>query len=502
MVRLFAVLTVLAFSFAYGHTAERLSAPALAGKIDEHVAARWKERGVTPAPVADDAVFVRRLHLDLHGRIPDILAARDFADDPDKDKRARLVARLLGEERYAVHWASVWSGWLLPENIEPRAMAETYGFERWLRDKLHKNASYGHIVRGLLVADQLPISTPARAFLAAREFKAEDVAAAASRLFLGIKLECAQCHNHPFAQWRKQQFWEFAAFFERPTAAGDNAPKVRPAAEPRFPDGKRPNPLGARPGSIDLRDELANWMTRADNPYFARAAVNRVWEYLLGTGLVEPLDEESADNPPSHPALLDLLAQQFIAHEFDLKYLLQAITLSATYQRSSAEAHPSQADPRLFARARLRGLSPQQLFDSLIVAAGREDEPEPEANFPMNDYSRRGDFLRRFPAPSKRSEQETSILQALYLMNGKVMHEAVGVKHNLNLGVLALGKTASTAKALEQLFLIALSRKPTARESARLVKYLDKGGPTGDRGRALEDVFWALLNSSEFCLNH
>ena len=150
-------------------------------------------------------------------------------------------------------------------------------------------------------------------------------------------------------------------------------------------------------------------------------------------------------------------------------------------------------------------MSPEQLFDSLIVAAGREDEPEPggEGRFPFNgELSSRADFVRRFPTPNKRSLQETSILQALYLMNGKVVREATSVMHNRNLTVLALGKTATHAKAGEQMFLVALSRKPTAPESDRLAKYLERGGPSGDLGKALEDAFWALLNSSEFCLNH
>jgi hypothetical protein len=503
MNRTLLTLTLLAVPSPPLRADDVLTARELAAKIDEHIAARWEGRAVTPAPVADDAEFVRRLHLDLHGRIPDILAARDFAENPAKDKREKLVARLLGEERYAVHWANVWRAWLLPESADPQGFGEAQSFERWLSGRLRKNTPYSELVRDLLVANQLAHSTAARSFLAAREFKPEEVAAAVSRLFLGVKLECARCHNHPFASWKKQQFWELAAFFGPLATPGQiKVPMATKTVRARFLDGKPANPLGD--AKADVRNELADWMAARDNPYFARAAVNRVWEYLLGTGLIEPLDEEGPDNPPSHPDLLDLLAKQFIAHQFDLKYLLQAITLSRAYQRTTAQSHPSQDDPRLFARAQLRGLSPEQLYDSLIVAAGREDEPErvAPARSPFELNSPRAEFARRFPAPNKRSLQETSILQALFLMNGEVVQEAVSVAKNRNLTVLALGKIGSTARCVERLFLIALSRKPTARESARLVKYLDRGGPSGDRAKALEDAFWALLNSTEFCLNH
>jgi hypothetical protein len=329
-----------------------------------------------------------------------------------------------------------------------------------------------------------------------------------------VKLECAQCHNHPFAKWKRQQFWQLAAFFGqvRPGSARMVATKTAPGVveieipgsgkkvDARYPDGTTPTWKGAP------HHTLAEWIVSRDNPYFARAAVNRVWEHLLGVGLVEPVDEEGPDNPPSHPELLAVLAQQFAANGFDLKYLIRAITLSQAYQLSSKHTHASQADPRLFGRMRVRGLSSEQMFDSLVLATGGKDEVDLSAGWTgfgrMPASTPRAEFLRRFPNQDKRTEQQTSILQALYLMNGKLVADATSLEHNRNLAIIAEAKSVRTSRRVEQLFLITLARKPSATESARLVRYVDAGGPQRDSARALCDVFWALLNSSEFCSQH
>jgi hypothetical protein len=355
------------------------------------------------------------------------------------------------------------------------------------------------------------------AFYLANQQLPENLAAATSRLFLGVKLECAQCHNHPFAKWKRQQFWELAAFFptlaalteeRRQLEAGKEVSSLR-LGEIRIPgtdkvvkarllDGKEAK------WSDDPRTALIDWMVARDNPFFARALANRLWEYFFGLGLVEPIAEESAENPPSHPELLDLLARQFFENNYDLKYLIKAILLSRGYQRTSRQTHPDQADARLFARQKVRGLSSEQLYDSLVLATGRNDEPSPRSHprerLDLNNP--RVEFLRRFPSPDKRAEQQTSILQALYLMNGKIVTQATSLQHNRNLQIIAEGKGVRTSRRIEQLFLIALSRKPTPAESTRFVKYVDRGGPSNDSAQALCDVFWALLNSSEFCVNH
>jgi hypothetical protein len=492
----------------------KLSASALAARIDEHIAAGYRTHKAVPAPRAEDGELVRRLCLDLTGRIPDILAARDFADNPGKDKWTQLIDRLLANERYAIHFANVWRAWVLPDSGEQQVVYLIPTFESWLRDQLKSNASYRNMVQGM-VAGRASGGSGTDILAQAHQYKPEGLASLTSRMFLGVKLECAQCHNHPFARWQRKQFWEFAAFFsgingrvrnlggERPNVAGVaegeiTIPGTDRTVKVHFLDGKAPA------GKGDLRLALVEWMASKDNPWFARAVVNRYWEYFMGTGLVEPVDEESSENPPSHPELMTLLADQLAAHEFDLKYLIRAITSSKAYQLSSKQTHPNQADGRLFARMKVRGLSPEQLFDSLALATGQKDEEvvNPYVYGRVDFVTPRADFLRRFPNQDKRTEQQVSILQALYLMNGKIVADATSLEHNKNLEIIARATTVPTARRIEQLYLITLARKPTPAERDRLVKYVDKGGPTGNPPLALCDVFWALLNSSEFCVNH
>jgi hypothetical protein len=479
----------------------------LAAKIDEQIRVVQKREGVPAAPRSGDAEFVRRVYLDLTGRVPDILSVRDFLDDPSKDKRAALIRRLLQDSRYARHWSDVWRNWLLSEN-DPMSGFLRSGIESWLQDQLQANTPYDQLVRRLLLSDS---GASGDAFLyQVQQYRPENMAAVTSRLFLGVKLECAQCHDHPFAAWKKRQFWEFAAFFAsnpsgrasgragQPGVGKIVLPSTEKEVAARFLDGKQPEITG------DARRVLLNWMTAKDNPYFARAMANRMWEQLLGAGLVEPLDEESEENPASHPELLTLLAKQFSTHDYDLKYLIEAIVRSETYQQTSRQTHPGQAEPRLFARMRTRGLTPEQLFDSLALVTGVEEDIDrlPGSFRPMMPNSPRAEFLVRFPNQDRRAEQQTSILQALYLMNGPLVTGATSLKGNRNLAIIAQSTSVRTARKVEQLFLIALNRKPTDAERDRLVKYVDSGGATKDSAQALCDVFWALLNSSEFCTNH
>jgi len=257
----------------------------------------------------------------------------------------------------------------------------------------------------------------------------------------------------------------------------------------RFLDGKMPTWDGKR-GS---RDTLADWLTSKDNPYFARNGVNRMWAYFFGTALVHHAEGTTDEAPAAHKELLDELAREFIAHKYDLKFLVRAITASRAYQRSSAVSHPSQKDPRLFARMPLRGLSPEQLFDSLAQATEYNDAGSPRAA--------RNQFLAKFSAQEQKTDHQTSILQALYLMNNQFVAERTSPEKNRTLANLAEQRT-STARKVESLYLVVLSRKPRPEEAERFVKYVEKGGPDGDPKKALADVFWVLLNSPEFVLNH
>lgn len=487
----------------------------LSARIDELVAAKWAKANARPAPPADDAEFFRRLCLDLHGRVPSLAQARDFLDDDRPDKRRQWIDELLdgpdAADRYAAHFANYWRSVLLAQ-ANPESRPAGARIEDWLRTELRANAPYDKLARGLLT------DPAAGSYYTAYDNKAENVAGSTARLFLGVRLECAQCHDdRSGGSWKQEQFWQYAAFFGRlpgPRIDGNRARQVTDSnpgppripiaetgkyADATFPDGA---PLDWKSGA-DPRAVLGDWVTRPGNRWFARAAANRLWQHFLGTGLVDPVDGFGADdNPPSHPELLDELAAAFAGHGHDLKFLIRSIVGSQTYQRTSRQTHPSQADPRLFARMPVRALSGEQLFDSLIEATGYAVPTEAVGNDPLRRASPRAAFLAKFQGhPDHAVEARASIQQALYLMNGDLTTTAAGLDRSRTLAAIA-GTGGPPARQVEELFLVVLSRKPTAAEAKRLTAYAESGGPAKDRKQALADVFWALLNSTEFAVNH
>lgn len=503
---------------------------ALAARIDQRIAAAWGA-DVKPAPAADDAEFFRRVHLDLAGRIPSVTEVRDFLEDDRPDKRRLWVDRILAgdpddssyRDAHVNHFANVWRAALLAQtNLQ--AQFQQPALEQWLRQQLKAGVGYDRLVRELLAQQtagnqgiafprDASAASPA-AFFVANEFRPENLAGSTARLFLGVSLECAQCHNHPFAKWTRDQFWEYAAFFTDlpqtgPPVAGAGAPPPRlPRGEikvmgtdkvvkARFLDGTEPKWDGT-----GTRPTLVAWMTSPENPYFARAAANRLWAYFFGTPLVGQSEAGGDEGPAAHAELLDDLARAFADHRFDTKFLIRAVTASGAYQRTSAVSHPGHKSARLFARMPLRGLTPEQLFDSLAVATEYQDTAggaDPLAAVRGGPQSPRAQFLAKFPGQEERTAYQTSILQALYLMNSEFIADRTSAKSNRTLATLAAQRT-STARKVESLYLVALSRKPRPAEGKRFVEYVDAAG--AEAGKALADVFWVLLNSPEFLLNH
>jgi hypothetical protein len=499
---------------------------ALAGRIDQAIAERWASAQAKAAPLANDAEFLRRVYLDVAGRIPSVAEARAFLNDPAPDKRQRLVELLLDGPAYVNHFASVWRGLLLPEaaaNFQLQYyLAPT--FEAWVRKQFANNTPYDKMVRELLTApvgsEQGRFFDPygqqgepmPTAFFLAKESKPENLAASTARLFLGVRLECAQCHNHPFAKWTRTQFWEYASFFaslkgenmgffnpvrENPQRLVLEIPGTTQAAQPAFLDGQEPD-LKYR---VPARTTLAEWMTAPDNPYFAGALVNRMWAHFFGPGIVDPTDDMGAGNSPSHPELLDELAREFVAHQFDLKFLIRALTASKTYQLTSTTTDATQDNPRLFVRMPVKGLSGEQLFDSIAQATGYRRDPNEGRAF-FGNPTPRSEFVAKFASQDQRTETQTSILQALSLMNGKFVADATSLDRSTTLAAVIEAPFLEPAQKIETLYLATLSRKPRADEMDRLLKYFEDGGPKNDPKTALTDIFWVLLNSSEFILNH
>lgn len=495
---------------------------ALAARIDQLIEAGYEANGIKPAPVADDAEFVRRVHLDLAGRIPYVSEVHKFLDDPAPNKRRALVDELLRGPHYVNHFTNVWRALLLPQNNDQQIQFLAGQMENWLRPQLRDNKPYDGMVRELLTASLAagrggmnPNENGALTFFRANESKAENIAASTSRLFLGIKLECAQCHNHPFASWSRKQFWQFAAFFsgirpQQPQAgifsgvletAGKREikiPNTETTVQARFLDDTEPK----WQDGDSARTVLADWLTSGQNPYFAKAIANRMWGHFFGLGIIDPVDDFGEANPPSHPELLDELGRALVQQHFDLKFLIRAITASRTYQRGSRMTDSSQEDPHFFGRMPLKGLTAEQIFDSLAVATGYRGTPVVPGNFNRFDGVR-SEFLTKFANSSdKRTEYQTSILQALALMNGKFIADATSLERSETLAALIDAPFLDTRQRLDALYLAALARPLREQEAQRLVSYIERGGPSGDKARALADVFWALLNSSEFLFNH
>jgi len=485
-------------------------ARALAARIDAVLAARWAAAGVRPVAAADDGEFLRRASLDLIGKIPAAAEARDFLDDPSRDKRHALVERLLDSPAYTARATEIWRQLLLPEaETEDQVRQVAGGFEAWLRRKVVEEAGYDRIVREILTAklgggagNTVAVrSDPSpAAYYVAKEGKPENLAAGAARVFLGVRLECAQCHDHPFAAWKREQFWGFAAFFAGvpPRGPDETTPRATaPRRELTIPGTKTVVKAGHIDGSppawrprADSREVLADWVTSPENRYFARAAVNRVWARFFGVGLVEPVDDLDVEAAPEYGALLDELAGQFRSHNYDLKYLIRVLTATRAYGLSSAAGAGDSSTPG-FSAMPVRGLSAAQLFNSLTRATGA-DAGEARAR-----------FFDLFANREERStEAQTTILQALTMMNGAFMAGATDPDSGETLGAIARAPYLDTPGRIEALYLATLTRRPRPEEQSLLAHYVDQREAPGARAKALADVFWALLNGPEFYLNH
>jgi hypothetical protein len=485
-------------------------AAVVAARVDQILARRWAALGVKPAPKADDAEFVRRLYLDLAGRIPSVTEVPDFLDDQRPDKRRLWTDRLLDDGSYARHFARVWRALLLARGNQDQAQGLAPGFERWWRERLQSNLAYDRIVRELLGQSPDSGGSNVAAYYLVNEMKPENLAGSTARLFLGVELECAQCHKHPFASWTRTQFWEYAAFFADVNRQGGQAtgkhelrvpgPGPEQTVQARFLDGSRPQ---WKPGAVG-QGVLTEWMTRPENPFFARAAVNHLWRYFLGAALQRP-GQEAMEEEAGNEEILDALARAFVAHGYDLKFLVRVILTTRAYQLTSTQTDSNQETPAQFARMAVRGLSPEQLFDSVAEATEYHD-PFADNEQPLYPggapASPRAEFLGKFPPQEDRLESETSIQQALFLMNGKFMADATSLEQSKTLTTIAQSAHVSSAGKIGTLYRLTLSRNPRPEELARLVKYVDSGGPAKDPKKALADVFWALLNSGEFMHNH
>lgn len=510
------------------------SARMVADLLDAQMQVDWRNANVVPTPVTDDSEFLRRVFLHLNGTIPDVFTARHFLADNSPQKRQQQIDQCLDGAAYCTNFALVFRDVLLPDpggNYFARQAAN--GFEVWLTQQFALETRYDQIVLQIVAGDSTPngqtqqvYSTAIQpsqinpsAFYSSRQAAPENLAAATTRHFLGVRIECAQCHNHPFDHWTQEQFWAIAAFFSgqpTKTKAGDVTFRIKIPNTENYVSAAflEDSPAGWTAGT-DSRKTIAKWVTAPTNRRFSQAAVNRIWGHLFGRGLVDPVDDFYDGIPASHPEVLDLLADEFVAHDYDLKFLLRAITYSQTYQLSSRHTDPSQDAPDMFARMQAQGLTASQLLNSVTQAGGIK--PDRQQQFATGsgivDTSTLS-FVSLFPNSDGSSlERESSILQSLLLMNGDLISQSVSRHRSGMLTAILDTPFLDLDQKIDTLFLATLTRFPTEQERERVHQFLEtpvsRSTPVPlvkltmvDRNRGLSELLWALLNSSEFCLNH
>ncbi|MCS6850912.1 MAG: DUF1549 and DUF1553 domain-containing protein [Gemmataceae bacterium] len=507
-------------------------------RIDAEVRAAWEREQITPAGLADDAAFLRRVYLDLVGCVPSYDEVRQFLQDNDPQKRAKVIDRLLDDPRFADHQANVWDQVLFGRHpLNPEATRKRDSFKKWLSGKFTRNEPYDRWVRELLRAEE----EGSELFYVQFRNQPEEATVAVSRIFLGTQLQCARCHDHPFENWTQRDFYGMAGFFvrlvvldnggsgnqrrytigEKATGEvlftgavkdqkpGQKGEPVKPKFllgpvldEPPLPAGyKEPDARTAKTlpkPPFSRKEKLAEWVTARDNPFFARAVANRVWAQFLGRGLVHPVDDLGEHNLPSHPELLQTLTDELLAHGFDLKWLIRELVNSQTYQLAST-GPSTEALPRWYERARVRPLSAEELLASFRQATGYDNANpnRPDGRLPnaTEEY-----FLIFFGEPTNGlGEFQGSLSEHLFLNNSGQVWQFVQRRKG-NLADVLLSSTEPWEQRVDRLFLSILSRLPSAKERQAFVAHLNSAD--GKAEARVAEAIWALINSSEFRFNH
>ena len=565
-----------------------------AANIDAAIRAEWQKEGIVPAPPTDDARFLRRAWLDLVGTIPPPEAVVAFLADTAPDKRKRAIDALLASPRYADHWAAYWDDVLMGQQVRDPAVDRT-AFRAWLHDRFARNAPWNTLVYDLVSATGRnseggarrgpyglpPVATAAPMGMdrgagttddgddaGASDERVNgavnwllkfgnspgDFAGTTSRAFLGVQIQCAQCHDHKTEKWKQTDFERFASSFTRTQIVPvDRGPAMGQIRRVDVRDAKRPVPrfrnnpeaksiVSATPSTLDgidlstkdnVRQSIAAWITADKNPWFSQAIVNRLWGHMVGRGFVDPVDDLRPSNPATMPALLQQIADDFAAHKYDLKYLLRTIAATEAYRLASAPTtnapEKTEAEHKLWARFRLTPLGPEELLNAVLAATNLEDAVRKnggDLDKIRVQLARVWIFLFDVDEDFDRSAFEGTISQALTLLNGSLLGSASSAIPG---GALAdvMERPGSDADKIEWLYLRTLSRRPGEDEIALWQKYIADAtaAPTGARTKpkapdqlrrleskgaakrdartqAFEDVSWALLNSSEFVFNH
>jgi hypothetical protein len=506
-----------------------------ANYVDKHIFAKLKTLRMLPSEPCTDSVFIRRVYLDLLGMTPSADEVRAFLADTRSDKRARLIDALLDRPEFADFWAVKWSDVLRNEEktLDKKGVQ---AFHHWIRESIADNKPLNEFAREIVSARGSSYGVPATNFYRSLRDPAAR-AEAAGQVFLGIRLQCARCHNHPFDQWTQDDYHSLTAFFARiDYRIVENNRKDRldghefdgeqivfqtrdgETKNPRTGEVMRPRFLGsAKPQSAegDRLAELADWIADPKNPFFARTQVNRVWHHLFGRGIVDPLDDFRASNPPVNGPLLEALARDFAEHRFDLRYMIRTIMNSRTYQASAMPNDTNRTDDSNFSHAAIRPLQAEQLLDSFANVAGlpvkftgyplglrASQLPGVQAQRQRGELPTPGEqFLKVFGKPERlltcecERSDDTTLNQAFQLLTGELMNTMLAEKDNHIGKLVSAGK--SNREIVEHFYLAGLGRYPSDKELSAAVAIVER---SKDRRAGLEDVVWGLVNAKEFLL--
>ena len=490
--------------------------PSLA--IDRLVDAKLKKLHIVASPICDDAMYLRRVSLDVIGRLPTSAEARAFLADHRDDKRMRLVDTLLQRSEYADYWALKWSDWL---RVDRQILGHqgAYVYYKWIRDSFAANKPLDRFARELIVADGLLAEQPG-GYLYKVAKDPGDAAAMLSQALLGVRIDCAKCHHHPFDRWSQDDYYGMQAFFTplgfKATPQGESLLAVRSetTTHPRTGTAIFAHPLGATMPTSDpqgdRRASLADWLITSTNPYFSRNLANRAWAHFTGRGLIEPIDDVRSTNPPTNPELLDALAEDLSHHSFDFQHLIRTIVQSRTYQCSSSVNDTNSGDEQNYSRSLLRRPDAEVLLDMICDATGVPEKfdgvPAGSRATQLWDSQVSHYFLTTTGRPMRTTVCECervatpSVAQILHGLNSpnleaKLSHEAG------RLAVLDRLHPFDDQVVVEELYLIFFSRLPAVDECEVALKHLSAGGPSRRR-LAMEDLAWSLMNSLEFVFNH
>jgi hypothetical protein len=493
--------------------------------IDQHVFAKLKMLSIAPSDLCSDQEFIRRVYLDTCGILPTAEEVKAFLASTDREKRKKLIDALLERPEYADYWTLKWSD-VLRSSRKTIQVKGIHVFQKWLRGHIERNSSFDQVVREILTANGSTYANPpANYYRIARD--PQNLAETTAQLFFGVRMQCAKCHNHPFERWTQDDYYSLAAFFARVKQKKDPAePGATPQAQgaevvysdragevvqPRTGKVMPPKIMGvaapAVPAGKDRREVLAEAITAGNNPFFAKATVNRIWFHLTGRGIVDPVDDFRDSNPSANDPLLDALARDFIQSGYNTKHVIRVVLNSRTYQLSAQSNESNKDDNKYFSHAVTRLIPAEPLLDAICAAT---DVPEKFAGLPpgtratqLPDGEINHVFLKTFGQPGRElaceceREGDSNLAQALQLINGPTINEKIRNPNN-RIGKL-LTKKVSENDLLADLYLATLSRQPSPPE---VQAALDHVGKAQDKRKAWEDVLWALLNCKEFLFRH